>query len=106
MQVRERSLDDPALTAEPGAVIGAAAGDHRLDAASPELATLLVVVIAAIGEQPLGAFSGPPDLAAHRADPVDQREQLDDVVAVAAGQTDRQRDSARVGQQMVLGPGA
>jgi hypothetical protein len=33
---------------------------------------------------------------------VQQRDELGDVVAVAAGQRDRQRDAGRVDQQMVL----
>jgi hypothetical protein len=33
---------------------------------------------------------------------VQQRQQLSDVVAVAAGQCDRQRDPGRVDEQMVL----
>ena len=67
-------------------MLGAAPGDHGLHAALPQLAAVLVVVIAAVGEHALGALAGTPELAGDRTDPVDQRQELGDVVAVAAGQ--------------------
>ena len=51
VQPGEAALDHPAFLAEAGAVLCLATGDHRLDPARPELAAVLVVVIAAIGEQ-------------------------------------------------------
>jgi hypothetical protein len=50
------------------------------------------VVIAAVGDQAVGALAWPPALASDRADTVDQRQQLGDVVSVAAGQRGGQRD--------------
>jgi hypothetical protein len=79
-----------------------APGDQGLDAASPELAAVLVVVIATVGKQPIGAVARTADLAGDRCDAVDQRQELGDVVAVPAGQGDRQRQSAGIGQQVVL----
>ena len=103
VQPGEAALDHPALAAQARAVLAAAAGDHRLDAALP----------AARGGTCRGHSRG-RRAAARRAGaagrpcraparPVDQRQQLGDVVAVAAGQADRQRDPAGVGQQVVLG---
>jgi hypothetical protein len=40
--------------------------------------------------------------AAHRPDGIDQRQQLSDIVAMSAREADRQRNAARVGQEMVL----
>ena len=60
------------------------------------------MVIATVGEHPLGTPSRTPGLAGDRADPVDQRQQLGDVVAVPAGQADRERNPVRVGDQVVL----
>ena len=82
----EGALDDPALAAQPGAVVAAAPRDHRLDAAPAQLAAVLVVVIAAVSEQPLGTLARPTDLATHRPDTVDERQELGNVVAIAAGQ--------------------
>jgi hypothetical protein len=106
--VRETALDDPALPAETGAVRGAAAGDHGLDPAGAQQPAVLVVVIAAIGEQQVGLLAGPADLAGDRpgVQIVKQRQQLGNVVAVAAGQRDGQRDAGRVDQQMVLAASA
>jgi hypothetical protein len=47
----EGAFDDPAVASEPGAVLGLSAGDDRLDAALPDEAAVLVVVVAAVGEQ-------------------------------------------------------
>jgi hypothetical protein len=46
----EGAFDDPAMLAEPGAVFCLAAGDHGFDAALPEQAAVLVVVVATVGE--------------------------------------------------------
>jgi hypothetical protein len=49
-------------------VLGGAAGDDWLDAAGPQLAAVVVVVIAAVGDQAVGALAWPPGLGADRAD--------------------------------------
>jgi hypothetical protein len=106
VQPREGALDHPAPAAQPGAVLGPPAGDQRLDTAVPELAAVLVVVIAAIGNEDVRALARPARLAGDRADAVDQRQELGDVVAVGAGVAGQQRDPAAVDDQVVLGPGA
>jgi hypothetical protein len=60
------------------------------------------VVIPPIGEHPLGTSSWTPGLAGDWADSVDQRQQLGDVVAMPAGQADREWYPARIGDQVVL----
>ena len=92
----EGALDDPALTADARAVLGLAAGDLRFDPALPEQAPVLVVVVAAVGRDPVGPAAGTAGLAAHRRNTLEQRDQLGDVVAVAAGDRPRQRDPGRV----------
>ena len=77
-------------------------GDHGFDAADPQLATVLVVVIAPVGEQLIGAPARTAYLAGDRHDAIDQRQKLGDVVAVAPGQGDCQRQPAGVGQQVVF----
>jgi hypothetical protein len=102
----EASFDDPALPAQAGAVGHAPAGDARSDSAGAELAAVDVVVVAAVSEQlprsPTGAAAPAPD-GRHG---LDQRDELGDVVAVAAGEGDREWDPAGVADQMVLGAGA
>jgi hypothetical protein len=96
MEPREGPLDDPADAAESGSVLGLAAGDLGRDAAAAEFATVLVVVVAAVGDDPVGPPAWPADLATDGRHAVDKREQLGDVVAVAAGERPGERDSGRV----------
>jgi hypothetical protein len=100
----EGALDDPAVAAESRAVLGLAAGDLWFDAALPELATVAVVVVAAVGGDAVGPSPPPADLAAHRRDAIDERDQLGDVVAVAARERPGERDAGRVDQEVVLRP--
>ena len=79
-----------------------AASDGGFDATAPELAAVLVVVIAAVGEQLVGALARSAGLALDRGEPVDEGQQLGDVVAVAAGERGGEWDPGRVGQQVVL----
>lgn len=102
MQPGEASLHDPALGAEPRPVLLAAASDQWLDTSKPEFAAVLVVVIPPVGEQTIGALSGPTDLAGDRRNTIDQGQQLGDVIAVAARQRDRKRQPTSVCQQVVL----
>jgi hypothetical protein len=103
VQPREGALDDPAPAAEPGAVLGLAAGDDRLHPPRPQRAPVLVVVVAAIGDDPVGTLAGSAALAAHRAKAVDEWQELGDVVAVRARQRGQQRDADRIAEQVVLG---
>ena len=98
----ERTLDDPAMAAKAGAMPGSAAGDLWLDPALAELAAVAVVVVAAVGADPVGPAARTADAAAHRRDPFDERDQLGDVVAVAARERPGERDPGRVDQEVVL----
>ena len=98
----EGVLDDPAVAAEPGAVLALAAADQGLDRSLPELAAILVVVVAAVSDQLVGTAAWPAAAAAHRRHALQQRQQLRDVVAVAAAQRPRERDPARVDKEVVL----
>jgi hypothetical protein len=61
------------------------------------------VVIAAVGHDDAGltTWASPP--AADRGDRLDERDELGDVVAVAAGQRHRERDPTAVADQMMFG---
>jgi hypothetical protein len=61
------------------------------------------VVVAAIGGDPVGSTAGSTDLAAYRWHPFDERDQLGDVVAVAAGDRPGQRDPGGVYEKVMLG---
>jgi len=101
----EGTLDDPAVASESGAVFCLAARDDRLDATCPDEAAVLVVVVAAVGDQRRGASSRSAGAASHGRHAVEQLEQLGDVVAVAAGECPGERDTAAVYEQVVLAAG-
>jgi hypothetical protein len=99
----EGALDDPAVAAQTGAVLGLAPRDLGCDAALAELAAMAVVVVAAIGAEARRSAARPTDLAANRRDAVDERDQLSAVVAVAAGERPGKRDPCRVYEKVMLG---
>ena len=103
VQPGEGALDDPADAAEAGAVLGVAMGDLRCHASESQLAAVLVVVVASVGEHTVRPFARPADLAAHRRDALDERDKLRDVVAVAAGDAPGKRDPGRVYEKVMLG---
>ncbi len=105
VQVGKGAFHDPALGARTGAVPGAAAGDQWLHAKVPDQAAVLVVVVAAVREDHVGAAPGPAALAPHWWHCLKQRDQPGDVVAVAAGQDGDERDAGGVGEQVVLAAG-
>jgi hypothetical protein len=92
----EGALDDPGVASVPGAVVGLAASDDRFDAAAPEEAAVLVVVVAAVGDQRPRTASRPTHPATDGRHPIQQLDQLGDIVAVAAGDRPGQRDPGRV----------
>ena len=73
-----------------------AASDDRLDSAFPDEPTVLVVVVAAVGDQRPRPALRPADAAADRWYAVEQLEQLGDVVAVAAGDSPGEWDATAV----------
>lgn len=82
VQVSEAAFHDPALDAEPGAVLLPAPGDQRLGPALPPQAAVLVVVVVSVGEHEVGFLSRPAVFAGDRpgVKAVEQRWQLGDVV--------------------------
>jgi hypothetical protein len=103
VQPGEGALDDPPHTAEPGSVLGLAAGDLGRDPELAQQVPVLVVVVAAVGGDPVGTPSWSADRAAHRRHALEERDQLRDVVAVAAGERPGERDPGRVYEKVMLG---
>lgn len=103
MQPRDRAFDDPALRAQARAVRGALLRDQRPDLLAPQLLARCFALVAAISDDAGGAALGPPWFAAHRRNRVDEREQLEAVVAVGGGEQEGERDAGGVGDQLVLG---
>lgn len=97
VQPGEGALDDPAPAAEPGAVLGLAAGDQWRDAERSQLAAVELVVVAAVGDDALGPSFRWTSSAAYRRDRFHQQQELGAVVAVGAGQRPSQRQTVTVG---------
>jgi hypothetical protein len=102
VQQREALLDHPSVHAQPGAVFLSSTRDERCDALGSHQLAILVMVIATIGVDRVWALAWTPRPATHRGDRLNQGHELSDVVAVAAGQRDLQRDTVRFGDQMML----
>jgi len=100
VQPGDRALDHPSFSAEPGAVAGFAFGDPWRDPSLSEFLAVFAAVVGAIGEQHLG-----PELAvpAGRWDPVYQRHELGDVVAVRRCERRGQRCALTIADHVVLG---
>ena len=102
----EGALNDPAVAAEAGAVVGLASSDDGFDPSLPDEAAVLVVVVAAVSDQgprPAAWPSGPASDGWH---PLEQFDKLGDVVAVAAGERPGQRDAAAVYEEVVFAAGS
>jgi hypothetical protein len=104
VEMGEGAFDDPADGSEAGAVVDLAAGDDGLDPPLTDEPAVLVVVVATVADDAFRASPRTTAPAAHRWDTVEQRDQLGDVVAVPAGQAERERDPRRVDEEMVLRP--
>jgi hypothetical protein len=85
-------------------VRGATAGDPRDDAPLAQRPAVGIEVVAAVGEQLPGLAPRPPTSPTSPADGrdgVEQRQQLSDVVVVATGERDSERDAVSVDDQVV-----
>jgi hypothetical protein len=98
----EGPLDHPTGFAQARAVGDAATGDERLDPTLPQQAAVLVEVVAPVGEQPAWPRTRASAQAPDRWDRVQERQELCDVMAVAAGQRDGERSAVPVDDQVVL----
>ena len=102
VQSGDRPLDHPPEGGQAGAVRLAPLGDRGPDAALAQEPAVLVVVVAAVGEEHVGSSARPADDSRDRWDLVQQGQELGDVVAVSAGQRHGERDALAVGEDVVL----
>jgi hypothetical protein len=103
VQAGEDPLDDPAVAAEPRAVLRLAASDHGFDPPPAQRLAMPVGVVAAVAEEAVGAAPWLAEAASHRGHGLHERKQLLDVVAVGAGRRPGERDACRVDQEVLLG---
>jgi hypothetical protein len=112
VQPGEGALDDPAHLAQSAILGDAASGDQRFDAALPQQTAVLVEVVAPVGVQAPGLAAGTSAQSPDRRNGVQQRQELGNVVPVAAGcrrlppvaagERDGERGSVPVDDQVVL----
>ena len=106
VQPGERALDDPARPAEAAAVPAAIAiGNDGRNAASPQLTAMPFRIVPAVALQSTRAAPRRARPAADGRDPVDEIEQLRNVVAIGGRQRRDERNPVRVGENMMLRPG-
>jgi len=103
VELGEGALDDPAVAADAGTVFGLAPGDLGGDAALAQFAPLRLVVVGAVGGEPVWPSTRSTDAATDWRDAIEERDQLGDVVAVAARERPGERDPRRIDEEMVLG---
>lgn len=73
VQVADRAFDDVALGAKAAAVLCSASRDRVSDAACSQLAAVLVVVVATVGEHAIRPLARPAGTAVYGRDRVDER---------------------------------
>ena len=103
MEPGEGALDDPAVAAQAGAVLGLAAGNDRCDPSLSQLPAVALGVVAAVAEELVGSAARSTEDAAHGRHSVEQWDQLGNVVTVAASEREGKRGAALVDDQVVLG---
>ncbi len=103
MQPRMRAFNDPAIFAKTAAMFDTSLGDHRLDTAIAQHASMSLRVVTAIGVDYTRSPQWVAAQSANRLNPVDQRQQLRDVVDVCVGQDRGERGAVGIGDDVVLG---
>lgn len=106
VEPRESALYHPTGPAQAGAVRRAASGDLWNDATGPQESAVLAEVIASVGVQTLRLVTGTAATAPVTRDRVQERDELGDVVPIAAGQRDGEWGTVAVDDHMVLAAGA
>lgn len=80
VQMGESTLDNPAVSAQPAAMLGVPAGDQRFHSQSPDQAAVLVVVVSAVSEDDVRTPPWAAAPALHRRHCLQERDELGDVV--------------------------
>lgn len=105
MHPTQRPFHHPAVLAPPAAMRRVPLGDDRLDPESAQGLAVWLRIIAPIALHPLGAATRMTDLASHRGNRLDQRQELSHIVRIRTGEDDRERDAATIRDEMMLAAG-
>ncbi len=105
MQPGQGALDDPTCPTETAAVTTIATRQNGPDAPTTQFGAVTLRVVAAVALHRVGSAPGRARLSADRGHPVDEVEQLRQVVVIGGGQRRDERNPVRVGENMMLRPG-
>lgn len=102
MQPRQCTLDDPAVDAQTAAMRDTAVGQHRFDPQLHKRIAMRTRMIRPITLDTIRTATGVSALTGDRRDRVNQRQKLGHVVPVRAGEYRGERNTVRIGDDMVL----
>jgi hypothetical protein len=98
----QSAFDDPAMPSQTLATLDAAPGDPRLDGAPAARSSALREIVALIGVQLGRSPAGPSPALAHRRHSIDQLFEEAAVVDIGRGESDGERDTPGVGDEVAL----
>ncbi len=102
MQPGQSAFDHPTVDTESASVRDAAARQHRFDAQLHERITMRIRMIRPIALYAIRTPTGAPALTGDGRDRVNQRQKLGHVVPVRAGKYRGERNTVRIGDDVVL----
>lgn len=105
VEPRHGAFDDPACAPEATPMVRPTFGQLRLNAPPVEFVAVRLRVVRPVSLDQLWFSDGAAGTSAQRRHRIDQREQLGDVVAVGGGQRRDERNSLRVGENVMFRPG-
>ncbi len=100
-----RTFDYPTILAQTTAMLGPALGDHGLDTAFAQRATMSGGIVATIGVDDAGLLKRSATNAANGWNRINERQQLRDVVGVRASQDRNERNAVASTRTWCLEPG-
>ena len=106
MEPSMRTFDYPSILSESAAVLSAALGEYRFNTPFAQSASVCFGVVSAVSIDDLGFLQRAAANATDDWNRVDQRQQLCDVMAIGAGQNNRERHPVCVSSDMVLRAGS
>ena len=101
----QRPLNDPAVHAQPAAMLCTPSGDHRRDVACAQGLPVCPRVIGTVCIQPLGSEARTTAFAPDRRHSVHQGQQLRHIMPVRLSHNRGQRHPVGIGDHMMLTPG-
>jgi len=102
MQPRQRSFDDPAMSAQAAAIFSASFGQDGVDTFFSKCFSMGFRVVGSVALDGVGFATGSTGLSPNRRDRFEQRKQLGDVVGVRARQNRGQRNAVSLSNHMMF----